>query len=130
LRRLLLTILCVLSFAISWAAHAQMANPLLEGTWRAKSFAFTFYGNGTYTYVGAMGGPMLETRLSEKGVYAVSGDNLIVQTQSGLIWSSNNYRQNVTPYTTIYRWRLVHTPIGLGLQLVYPKGGAEIFYKQ
>jgi len=34
----------------------QTPSTTLVGTWRSGNFAYTFFDNGTYVYVGAMGG--------------------------------------------------------------------------
>jgi hypothetical protein len=110
----------------------QLQDPstMLVGTWRSGSFAYTFFGNGTYVYVGAMGGAAMSTQSSEQGNYTVYGDTLIIQRQSGRLSTSQNYTQNLGPQTTIFHWRLGNTPSGPGLQLIFPDGGAQIFYKE
>jgi hypothetical protein len=102
----------------------------LVGTWRNGSFVYSFFGNGTYVYEGAIGGTGLQTKSTEKGTYSVAGDELSVQRQSGALWSSNGYQQDLGPETTKFRWRLVNSQTGTGLQLVYPNGGVQTFYKQ
>ena len=110
--------------------QARDLSAMFVGTWRSGNFAYTFFGSGTYIYVGAMGGAMMHTQISEQGTYAISGDKLIVSRQRGLLRTSQNYRQDLGPQTTIFRWRLGNTPSGPGLQLIPPDGGAQIFYKE
>jgi hypothetical protein len=138
-RYLLLSLLGMLSICAGWPAHAenplreaQLQNPpaMLVGTWRSGNFAYTFSGDGRYVYVGAMGGAMMATASSEEGIYAISGDVLIIQRQNGVLRTSQNYRQDLGPSTTTFRWALGNTQIGLALQLVYPNGGVQVFYKQ
>jgi hypothetical protein len=109
----------------------QFQNPaaILVGTWRSGNFAFTFSGDGTYVYVGAMGGGFMRTQSSESGTYTVAGDTLTVQRKNGVLATSQNYRQDLGPSITVYRWRFGNTPTGPALQLVYPNGGTQIFYR-
>jgi hypothetical protein len=120
------------ALAQSPVREVQLPTPptTLVGTWRSGNFAYTFFDNGTYVYVGAMGNTMMRTQTSEEGTYAVSGDKLIVQRQRGILMTSQNYRQDLGPQTTVFQWRLGNTQSGLALQLVYPTGGAQMFYKQ
>jgi hypothetical protein len=110
----------------------QFQNPaaILVGTWRSGNFAFTFSGDGTYVYVGAMGGGFMRTQSSESGTYTVAGDTLTVQRQNGVLATSQNYHQDLGPSITVYRWRFGNTPTGPALQLVYPNGGTQIFYRE
>ena len=109
----------------------QFQNPaaIIVGTWRSGNFAFTFSGDGTYVYVGAMGGSFMRTQSSESGTYTVAGDTLTVQRKNGVLTTSQNYRQDLGPSITVYRWRFGNTPTGPALQLVYPNGGTQIFYR-
>jgi hypothetical protein len=66
----------------------------LVGTWRSGNFAFTFYGNGAYVYVGAMGGAGMSTESSEQGVYSLSGNQLTIQRHSGTLKTSQNSSSN------------------------------------
>src|SRR3974390_443392 len=129
---LLLTLLGARLFANSGIALAQSpySSATFVGTRRSGNFAFTFNSDGTYVYVGAIGTSGLNTQSSEQGVYNVLGDQLVVQRQGGRLLSSNGYTQNLEPQTTVYQWRLGNTPSGPGLQLIFPNGGAQIFYKQ
>ena len=109
------------------ALKVQSRDPSAQfvGTWRSGNFAYTFSGNGTYVYVGAMGGAMMRTQISAQGTYEISGDKLIVSRQRGVLTTSQNYRQDLGPQTTIFRWRLGNTPSGAGLQLIFPDGGPK-----
>jgi hypothetical protein len=139
-RYLLLTLISVLLFDSEhvpvYAENAQVAVllsqavPTFDGTWRSGNFAFTFYGNGKYVYVGAMGNTSMSTQISEEGTFAISGDKLIVSRQRGVITNSQHYKQELQPSTTVYHWRLGNTERGPGLQLQFPNGGTQIFYKQ
>jgi hypothetical protein len=133
------TIVCMLFIGAGWPTYAenplreaQLQNPstTLVGTWRSGNFAFTFFDNGTYVYVGAIVTSGMQTRSSEKGTYLISGDTLITQRESGTLVTSQNYTQDLAPATTTYRWSLGRTQNGLALQLIYPNGGPQIFYKQ
>ena len=96
-----------------------------SGTWRSGKFAFTFFRDGTYVYVGAIVTPGMESRISEQGTYGVNGDKLIVQRQSGRIVTSMNYEQDLKPQTTVYPF----SQNGGTLQLIFPNGGAQNFYR-
>ena|SRR3974390_3553884 len=102
----------------------------LVGTWRSGNFAFTFFDNGTYVYVGAMGGPQMSTQSSERGVYSLSGNALTVQRQTGVLTTSQNYRQELTPQTTVYPVRFGNTPNGPAMELTFPNGGPQVFYRE
>ena len=92
-----------------------------------KPFAYTFYPNGTYAYAGAMGGYPLATQISESGTYAVSGTDITIQRQSGLIASTNGYRQPLYAQTTLGRVGVVNTQGGPRMVLAFPDG--RVFYK-
>ena len=131
---LLIALLCTFSIGLSWSTRAQnplsevqFQNPSLVGTWRSGNFAFRFFRNGTYVYVGAIVTPGMETKTAENGTYAVNGDKLIIQRQSGIIVTSMNYRQDLKPATTVYRWSLGNTQIGRTLRLI-SQWGPQDFY--
>jgi len=124
-----------LSIGLSWPTRAQnplsevqFQNPSLVGTWTSGNFAYTFFRNGRYVYVGAIVTPGMQTKTSEKGTYTVNGDKLIIQRQSGIIVTSMNYTQDLEPETRVYRWRLGNTQIGRTLQLIFPDGRSQNFY--
>jgi len=105
----------------------QGVSTTLPGTWSStdgKPFAYTFYPNGTYVYVGSMGGPGLSTQISERGTYTVSGADITVQTRDGLITSSNGYKQPLEPETTVGRVGFVDTQSGRRMVLAFPDGRA------
>lgn len=104
-------------------------NPF-EGTWRSGNFAFTFYGNGTYVYVGAMGNSAMSSQISEEGTYRVVGNILMVTRKSGVVTTSANYRRDLPVETTQYPWRMGLVQGHPALQLVFPTGGAQVFYKE
>ena len=82
------------------------ASRLLAGTWQStsgKPFAYTFSSDGTYTYVGAMGGDLLRAQISEIGTYSVSGSEVTIQRQRGEIVSSAGYKEALGPETTVGR---------------------------
>jgi hypothetical protein len=81
-------------------------------------------------YVGAMGTAAMRTQISEEGTYTVSGEALIVSRQRGTITNTQNYRQALGPQTTTFRWRWTNTPQGLAIQLTFPTGGDQLFYRQ
>jgi hypothetical protein len=101
----------------------------LVGTWRSGNFAYTFFRDGTYVYVGAIVTPGMETKTSEKGTYGVNGDKLIIQRQSGIIVTSMNYKQDLKPETTVYPYTLGNTQNGRTLQLIFPDGRGQNFYR-
>jgi hypothetical protein len=70
----------------------------------------------------------MQTKIAEKGNYSVNGDKLIIQRQSGIIVTSMNYRQDLEPAITVYRWRLGNTQIGPTLRLIFPNGRPQDFY--
>ena len=126
----------VLAFALAPIIPTGAQNPLSEnqfqnfslvGTWRSgvSQFAYTFSRNGTYVLVGAIGGVGMSTAMSEEGTYTVNGQQLIIRRQNGRIEASNGYTQDLAPQTTVFGWRLV----GRGLELIFPNGGAETFYR-
>jgi len=132
---LLIALLYTFSIGLSWPTRAQnplsevqFQSPSLVGTWRSGYFAFTFFGNGTYVYVGAIVTTGMQTKIAEKGSYTVNGDKLIIQRQSGIIVTSMNYKQDLEPATTVYRWRLGNTQIGPTLRLIFPNGRPQDFY--
>jgi FtsP/CotA-like multicopper oxidase with cupredoxin domain len=132
---LLIALLYTFSIGLSWPTRAQnllrevqFQNSSLVGTWRSGNFAYTFSRNGTYVYVGAIVTPGMETKTAENGTYTVNGDKLIIQRESGIIVTSMNYRQDLEPATTIYRWRLGNTQIGRTLRLIFPDGRPQDFY--
>ena len=132
---LLLTLLYTFSIGLSWPTRAQnplsevqFQNPSLVGTWRSGNFAYTFFPNGTYVYVGAIVTPGMETKTAEKGNYTVNGDKLIIQRHSGVIVTSMNYSQHLEPETTVYLWRLEYTQIGRTLRLIFSDGRPQDFY--
>jgi hypothetical protein len=138
-RYLLATVLAILPLLTGGPSHAetpvlevQFQNPseMFVGTWHSGNFAYTFSDDGTYVYVGAMGGPQMQSQISEEGYYMVSGDALIIQRQRGLVATSMNYRRDLEPETTTFGWSMGNTQIGLGLKLIYPDGRSQIFYKQ
>jgi hypothetical protein len=130
--------LALLMLGIPWAAHprdetlrvqySNAAGPLV-GTWQSGNFAYTFRDDGTYVYVGAMGGSAMETRISEQGTYRIEGQNLIIIRQNGLITNSNNYRQNLKPQTTIFPFVMLNSPNGPALRLTFPTGN-QVFYRR
>ena len=109
-------------------SEVQFQNSSLVGTWRSGNFAYTFFRDGTYVYVGAIVTPGMQTKTAEKGTYAVNGDKLIIQRQSGIIATSMNYSQDLEPETRVYPWRLGYTQIGRTLQLIFPDGRPQNFY--
>jgi len=128
---LLIALLCTFSIGLSWTTPAQnplseiqFQNPSLVGTWRSGNFAYTFFRNGTYVYVGAIVTPAMETKTGEKGTYTVNGDKLIIQRQSGVITTSMNYIQDLEPETKVFRFRTD----GRTLQLIFPNGRPQNFY--
>lgn len=111
-------------------AHAQDANQkLLMGTWRHKGFAYTFFADGRYIFVGSMGGETMRTSTSESGTYLYSNNKLTIKRQRGVITTSMNYRQELDPETTVYGLRMGNTPNGLAFQLIHPNGQYDIWYK-
>lgn len=108
----------------------QDVSTVLPGTWPSadgKPFAYTFSSNGTYVYVGSMGGAGLSTQISERGTYTVSGTDVTIHRRDGLIASSNGYKQPLEPETTVGRLRLVNTQSGPRTILTFPDG--RVFYK-
>ena len=107
----------------------QDVSTMLPGTWLSadgKPFAYTFYSNGTYVYVGSMGDSQLSTQISERGTYTVSGTDVTIQTRDGLIISSNGYKQPLEPQTTVGSLRLINTQSGSRMVLTFPDG--RVFY--
>lgn len=127
-RSLLSAILTLVLFGGASPAPAQ-TTPLV-GTWRSGNFAYTFNGDGTYVYVGAMGTSTMQTQISEQGTYSVSGNVLIVARKRGLITNTNNYRQVLEPQVTNFPFRAGNTPNGPALQLIFPDGRGQVFYRQ
>jgi hypothetical protein len=111
------------------AADDTVQRQAVFGTWRSGNFAYTFDPNGSYTYVGVMGGPTMRTQISEKGTYDVSGDALTIQRQDGQITNSQNYRQPLAPETTTFHFRLGNAQSGPDMELIYPDGKSQTFYK-
>jgi hypothetical protein len=122
--------LCVPAFAQSdpHATGQPSAATGLVGSWRSKNFQYTFNADGTYVYVGAIEGPMLTTRSSEIGSYAVSDNKLILARKRGLITGTNGYRQELAPESIIYPIAIGRSPNGPAIHLTYPTGNV-IFYR-
>jgi hypothetical protein len=127
-RYLLSAVLGLLLFSGAFLAQAQ--TPTLVGTWRSGNFAYTFNGDGTYVYVGAMGTSTMQTQISEQGTYSVSGNVLTVARKRGLITNTNNYRQVLGAEVTTFPFRAGNTPQGPALQLIFPDGRGLVFYRQ
>jgi hypothetical protein len=130
-------ILCALLVGIVGRIHAgnslqptQLSPDTLVGTWQSGSFAYTFFDNGTYVYVGAMGGAMMSTQIAEEGTYRLSGDALIVTRQRGVVTTSQNYRRDLEIETTVLHWRLGTMQGRPALQLIFPNGHPQMFYRQ
>ena len=79
-RHLLSLVLGLLLFGAALPAPAQ--TTAVVGTWRSGNFAHTFNGDGTYVYVGVMGTPTMQTRISEQGSGRVAGNVLTVLPDS------------------------------------------------
>jgi hypothetical protein len=138
-RSFLPTVLATLLVGAGWPGYAenvlrgvQLSKPstAFVGTWRSGGFAYTFSGDGKYVYVGAMGGTLIQAQTSEEGTYAISGEQLTITRRRGVITTSQNYRQDLGPETRVYHWRLGNTEGRSALQLIFPNGQAEVFYKQ
>ena len=82
------------------------ASRSLAGVWRSGSFQYTFAANGSYVYVGSMGGSAMQTQIAEEGTYSLAGNTLTLFRQRGLITNSRNYRQVLAPQTTTFGVRL------------------------
>ena len=121
----------VLGLLLFGGALAALAQTMpLVGTWRSGNFAYTFNGDGTYVYVGAMGTSTMQTQISEQGTYRVSGNVLTVARKRGLITNTNNYRQVLEPAVTNFPFRAGNTANGPALQLIFPDGRGQVFYRQ
>ena len=127
-RYLLSAVLGLLLFGGAFPAQAQATT--FVGTWRSGNFAYTFNGDGTYVYVGAMGASTMQTQISEQGTYSVSGNVLTVVRKRGVITNTNNYRQVLEPEVTTFPFRAGNTPNGPALQLIFPDGRGQVFYRQ
>ena len=125
---LLSVVLGFLLFGGALPAPAQTTS--LVGTWRSGNFAYTFNGDGTYVYVGAMGASTMQTQISEQGTYSVSGNVLTVARKRGVITNTNNYRQVLGAEVTTFPFRAGNTPNGPALQLTFPDGRGQVFYRQ
>ncbi|HEX4236065.1 MAG TPA: hypothetical protein VH041_17400 [Caldimonas sp.] len=135
---LLRCVAALLLVGFPWAAHAgdttvapQSANAasVLVGTWQSGNFAYTFRGDGTYVYVGAMGGgATMQTRIAEEGTYRIAGQTLVINRQRGLITNSQNYRQVLEPQATTFPIALFDSPQGPTMRLTFPTGGQQDFH--
>jgi len=108
---------------------ANAANPLV-GSWQSGSFAYTFQGDGSYVYVGVIGGSAMQTRTAEEGTYRIVRQTLIVSRQRGMITNTQNYRQALGPQTTTFPFALFNSPQGPVLRLTFPTGGQQDFYRR
>jgi hypothetical protein len=72
----------------------------------------------------------MSSRISEEGTYGVVGNVLLVNRERGLVATSANYQRDLPVETTRYRWQMGSAQGHLALQLVYPNGGAQVFYKE
>jgi hypothetical protein len=136
-RSFLAIVLCTLlvgSVGQVYAANSllpiQLAPDTLVGKWQSGNFVYTFFENGTYVYVGAMGGPQMSSQISEDGTYSVSGDTLTVTRRAGVVTTSMNYRRDLGVETTVFHWRLGTMQGRPALQLIFPNGSPQIFYRQ
>lgn len=112
-----------------WVQSVQSSpSAMLVGSWRGGNFLYTFRPDGTYIYVGAIGGPGLSTRSSEAGSYSVTGGRLILARKGGVITATNGYRQDLGPKTIVYPIAMGRAPNGLAIQLTYPTGDS-LFYR-
>ena len=115
---------------ITIVAMAQGANPF-EGTWRSGNFAFTFHGDGSYVYVGAMGNEVMSSHISEQGTWRVSGNQLLVTRSSGVVWTSANYRRDLPVETIVYQWQFGIVQGRQVLGLVFPNAQQpQVFFKE
>jgi hypothetical protein len=129
--------LALMMVGIPWVVHSTEILPVqysnaaapLVGTWQSGNFAYTFRGDGTYVYVGAMGGSTMQTRIAEQGTFRIEGQNLVIIRQSGMITNSNNYRQNLHPQTTTFPFVMLNSANGPALQLTFPTGN-QVFYRR
>lgn len=139
--------LAMLVGGFGWTAQAQ--EPMLKtqvpspstkvvGTWQMGESGglqtYTFHSNGTYTYAGALatrgpGGDEIRATKDEDGVYQISGDRLTIARQRGT-FSTRSTSRALEPETRVYRWSAGNTQLGPALQLVWPSGEAEVFYKR
>ena len=71
----------------------------------------------------------MQTQIAERGIFAVSGNVLSIQRREGVISNSNNYGQPLGPQTTNFQFKLGGTQTGLGMELTYPNGGTQVFYR-
>jgi hypothetical protein len=124
---------------IPWAAHSADSPPppqssnaasVLVGTWQSGNFAYTFHGDGTYVYVGVMGGSGMQTRIAEEGTYRIAGQTLTIKRQRGLITNSQNYRQDLGPQATAFPFALFNSPQGPTMRLTFPTGGQQDFHRR
>jgi hypothetical protein len=131
-------VLALLMIGIPWVACPQntmlpvqyaKGGEFLVGTWQSGNFAYTFQPDGTYVYVGVMGGSTMQTHIAEQGTYRVSGQTLFIYRQGGMITNTNNYQQNLQPQTTTFPFVLLNTPNGPAIQLTYPTGN-QLFYRR
>jgi hypothetical protein len=72
----------------------------------------------------------MQTQISEQGTYSVSGNVLTVARKRGLITNTNNYRQVLGAEVTTFPFRAGNTPQGPALQLIFPDGRGQVFYRQ
>lgn len=119
-------------------AQAQEPSTKIAGTWQAGESAglqsYTFHSNGTYTYAGTLatrgpGGGEIHATKDEDGVYQISGDKLVIARQRGS-FSTPSTNRALEPETRVYRWSVGNTQVRPALQLIWPSGEAEIFYKR
>lgn len=119
------------TLAVDPRLPVQSTNPgWLVGTWQSGNFAYTFNGDGSYVYVGVMGGGGMQTRIAETGTYRVVGRTLVVYRQRGLITNTNNYRQPLEAEATTFPFALFESPQGATLRLTFPAGGQQDFYRR
>ncbi|MGC4072265.1 MAG: hypothetical protein QM760_07075 [Nibricoccus sp.] len=110
-----------------------LSDPAIEsikGTWQSSNFAYTFESDGTYVYVGRLGNAWtMSTEMSEEGTFRLTGDELVVNRKCGVITNSNGYRQNMAKETTVFQWQLGELNGRLAMQLVFPDGGVQHFFR-
>jgi len=111
----------------------SIAQPIV-GSWQVGESAglqtYTFRSDGTYTYIGALHVSRdVQATKEEDGIYQTSGDRLVISRQRGT-FSTRSKNSALEPEMRVYRWRVGNTQMGLALQLIWPSGEAETFYKR
>jgi len=65
-----------------------------------------------------------------EGTWRIEGDTLLTTRANGVVWTSQNYRRDLPVETTVYHWQMGLAQGHPALQLIFPGGHGQIFFKE